>query len=94
MDDKAKMAHQLKHVQRVQDALEDVTREYWTADAKFGFFNSPHEGYAVLLEEVDELWHEIKGAQDPRRIRDEAKQVAAMAIRLMVQYGGDLNVPD
>jgi hypothetical protein len=27
--------------------------------------NSLHEGYAVLLEEVDELWEEIKRKQIP-----------------------------
>lgn len=43
--------------------------------------NTAHEGYAVLLEEVDELWDAIKGDGD---IREEAVQVAAMAIRLLV----------
>jgi NTP pyrophosphatase (non-canonical NTP hydrolase) len=46
-------------------------------------FSSTHEGYAVLAEEVDELWDEVKknGSQD--RIREEAIQVAAMAIRII-----------
>ena len=74
-------------------AVQIVNEEYWKAHRKFGSFNSPHEGYAVLLEEVDELWAEIKGTQDPNRIRDEAKQVAAMALRLMVQYGTDQGDP-
>lgn len=48
-----------------------------------GNFHNAHEGYAVLKEEVDELWDEIKkdGAKD--RIREEAVQVAAMAIRII-----------
>ena len=57
------------------------------ATKKFSSFHNTHEGYAVLLEEVDELWENIKLNQTyPRRIeliRDEAIQVAAMAIRLI-----------
>jgi NTP pyrophosphatase (non-canonical NTP hydrolase) len=50
---------------------------------------SSHEGYAVLLEEVDELWDVVKS--NPRklsdhnaRMREEAIQVAAMAIRFVI----------
>ncbi len=52
-------------------------------------FNSPHEGYAVIKEELDELWDEIKkwkycsGTIDT--MRKEAVQVAAMAIQLASQ---------
>jgi hypothetical protein len=45
------------------------------------------EGYAVLLEEVDELWEEVrKGGTEPRdldRMRKEAVQVGAMALRFL-----------
>lgn len=52
--------------------------------------NSPHESYAVLLEEVDELWHEIKDRDaQPADIQAEAVQVAAMAIRLLVDCYGE-----
>lgn len=49
--------------------------------------NSAHEGYAVLKEEVDELWEEVKKKQSQRshaKLAQEAKQVAAMAIRFMM----------
>lgn len=49
-------------------------------------FHSYHEGYAVLLEEVDELWAAIKlkpGMRNPEYIKAEATQVAAMAIRFV-----------
>lgn len=48
--------------------------------------NSAHEAYAVLLEESDELWAEIKN-RDPGidAIRKEAIQVAAMALALVVE---------
>lgn len=48
-------------------------------------FTSFHEGYAVLKEELDELWEEIKVNRVNRsrqRIHDEAIQVAAMAIEI------------
>lgn len=46
--------------------------------------NSAHEGYGVLLEEVDELWDCVKTKQKNRdlvKMRQEAIQVAAMALR-------------
>lgn len=61
----------------------EVKEEYEKAIRKFGAFNSAHEGYAVLKEEVDELWDEIKGGQNINRMREEAIQVAAMAIRFI-----------
>lgn len=60
-----------------------VLAELDRATAKFGTFNSGHEGYAIIKEEVDELWNEIK-ANNPNRAREEAIQVAAMAIRFLI----------
>lgn len=51
-------------------------------------FNNAHEGYAVMLEEVDELWEHVKTNQKKRDIaamRKEAIQVAAMAIRFAAE---------
>jgi hypothetical protein len=45
-------------------------------------FNSDHEAYAVLLEEVEEVWEEIKKKPHERiyiDIIDELVQVAAVA---------------
>lgn len=48
--------------------------------------HNAHEGYAVLLEEVDELWDEIKKKNpDMSAIRKEAVQVAAMAMRFILE---------
>jgi NTP pyrophosphatase (non-canonical NTP hydrolase) len=47
--------------------------------------NSPHEGYAVLLEELEEVWEEIKKKRSERsyeHLLDELVQVAAMAQRV------------
>jgi hypothetical protein len=47
-------------------------------------FNSAHEGYAVLLEEVDELKAEVwNRKRDPKALLKEAVQVAAMAQRFI-----------
>lgn len=49
-------------------------------------FNSLHEMYGVLLEEENELWEEIKRKNpDLQRIQDELVQVAAMALKGIVQ---------
>lgn len=66
--------------------LQCVLNEYDSASSKFEPFNSAHEGYAVLAEEVDELWDEVKGHdgyERTARMRNEAVQVAAMALRFL-----------
>lgn len=66
----------------IETILGDVRAELFQATAKFGPFNSAHEGYAVIKEEFDELWEEIKANDgDGDDARSEAIQVAAMAIR-------------
>ena len=71
-----------------QDALDAISQEVTKATNKFPPFNSPHEGFAILKEEVDELWDEVK-AHDPSNevrpeaMRKEATQVAAMALRFL-----------
>jgi len=64
--------------------VDAVINELRSARAKFPAMHSAHEGYAVLLEEMDELWDEIKtkGASI-EKMRAEAIQVAAMAIRFI-----------
>lgn len=68
---------------RIDAALAAVRLELIRATEKFGPFKSAHEGYAILLEEVDELWYEVK-ANNRQRQREEAYQVAAMAVRFLV----------
>lgn len=63
------------------DALAEVSR---AVTLGFGPAKSAHEGYAILLEEVDELkthvWMNQK-KRDIEKMRTEAIQVAAMALR-------------
>jgi predicted phage gp36 major capsid-like protein len=67
----------------VAKAANEVVDELLSAMRKFTAFNSPHEGYAVILEELDEMWDEVR-ANNTERAIEEAVQVAAMAIRFIV----------
>lgn len=72
----------------IDGLLEEVAKELEHATAKHGPMTSAHEGYAVLKEEVDELWDLIKiDAGYTQTARKEAIQVAAMALRYVL----DLN---
>ena len=69
------------------DVALEAVQELARASVKFPPFNSAHEGFAVLKEEVDELWDEVKRRPVPERqerLRAEARQVAAMALRFMM----------
>lgn len=65
--------------------LVGVKNELLKAMEHHGPMTSPHEGWAVILEEVDELWDEVKkkhGGRDMLAAK-EAIQVAAMACRYL-----------
>jgi hypothetical protein len=64
--------------------IEEVEYEFRSASSKNGAFNSAHEGWAVLYEEVEELWDEVKKKRKVRNLENmklECVQIAAMAIR-------------
>ncbi len=67
-------------------ACNAVLRELARARKKFPAMASSHEGFAILKEEVDELWDDVRGPDDSgrsARMRAEAVQVAAMALRFI-----------
>lgn len=67
-----------------------VLRELRRAMALFGPDASPHEGWAVIKEEVDELWLAIRcKGRTGQDIWDEAVQVAAMGLRFHVDIEDD-----
>ena len=71
----------------IHDIMEAVQRELVRAMDNFPSFNSAHEGYSVILEELDELWEHVKANQKNRdwaEMQKEAIQVAAMAIRFAI----------
>jgi hypothetical protein len=83
--------------QKADLALAEVKEEIMAAQCKFTPFNSPHEGYAVILEEMDELWDEVKKQprqRDMVKLRAEARQVAAMGVRFMMDCGEGLDERD
>ena len=51
-------------------------------------FHSPHEGYAIIKEELDELWDEVKKCKSiedrPENLKMEAVQLGAMVLRFLV----------
>jgi hypothetical protein len=69
--------------------LQDAGTELGKALRKFPKRqHSAHEGYAVLLEEMDELKEEVWKKQKKRNVakmRKEAIQVAAMALRFALE---------
>jgi hypothetical protein len=72
--------------------IHDVAEELHSATDRYPPMHSAHEGYAILLEEVDELWEEVRakqGSRDPERLYKEAIQVAAMAIRFAHDICGE-----
>jgi hypothetical protein len=81
-DTKAKMKPSI-----IDEVIADVEDELYGALEYWPKFNSAHEGYAILQEEVDELWDQVKINQKKRELHkmySEAKQVAAMAMRFMI----------
>ena len=65
-------------------AVEMILSELSFATSKFGKFNSTHEGYAVILEELDELWEQIKLNGTQAELAKEATQVTAMGLRFLM----------
>lgn len=65
---------------------EQVREEVLHGFAMYGPLNSHHEGYGVLLEEVNEYWDEVrKRIPDRQAMREELIQIAAVAIRTALE---------
>lgn len=59
-------------------------REIESARSKHRPINSAHEGYSVILEELDEFWEEVRkkrSLRSPDKMVAELVQIAAMAQR-------------
>jgi NTP pyrophosphatase (non-canonical NTP hydrolase) len=68
---------------QIRAAARAVKREALSTAEKWPAFRSVHEGFAVLLEEVHELWDEVRAKTvDPLKLRQEAIHVSAMALRI------------
>ena len=71
----------------MERAFDLVKKEYLRVAAMCSVekFNSTHEAYAVLKEEVDELWDEVKSNVNEKDMETEAIQVATVAIRFIAE---------
>lgn len=68
------------------DAIKYILTELDRARQAYPPFHSPHEGFAVLLEEVEELKAEVFKNRETRNLAhmtSEAIDVAAMALRFL-----------
>jgi len=59
------MSGGLEAYNRIKDDLERksvraIYNEYCKAAKQYDPFNGPHEGWAVIKEEMDELWSHVK----------------------------------
>jgi len=70
----------MNQYERVFTTINDELRR---AESIHAPIKTPHEGYAVIQEEVDELWDCIK-ANNSKQASVEARQIAAMAARFLL----------
>jgi hypothetical protein len=74
----------------LRHAITAVNFEVVEAMAAWSPLVSYHEAYAVILEELDEFWDEVKQKSEKQnldRMRTELIQIAAMAVRAIVDLG-------
>ena len=63
--------------------------EYYRSNDLYPMFHSTHEGYAVIKEEVDELWDFIKASKSVKASpeqREEIIQIMAMCIKFLESW--------
>lgn len=71
--------------------LGEVREEYARVAKEHGeHYHSAHEGWAVMFEEVDELWEEVRRKRknrDPKAMRAECVQIACCALKFALSFG-------
>ena len=82
---------------KAYETVEEIVLAYVKARSKHAPMRGPHEGYAIILEELDELWDVVKVWQpadatamddytaNMKRMRKEALHVAAMALAFLLE---------
>lgn len=70
----------------------EIETERQKAISKHGLFNSAHEGWAVMAEELEEFWESVR-ADDPDPV--ELLQLAAcaktMALQICAKHRGSIH---
>jgi hypothetical protein len=67
-------------IQKIQVAIK---AELQRATRQYGPYNSPHEGYAVILEQLDSAWDCIR-LDDFKQAKIEMIKVAAGCVRFLL----------
>jgi hypothetical protein len=70
----------------VEEIVQYVLREVASSSMDNPPMRTLHEGFGVLIEEVDEFWEEVRkkrNARDIEKIRKELIQVAAVAVKIV-----------
>lgn len=85
-------------VKAILSICAEVSVEAVAATDKHGLLHSPHEGWAVIKEELEELFDEVRdNAGKKDSARHEAIQVAATAVKYVLMLGppfGSARVPE
>ena len=71
--------------------LDEIAAEVDRAESIHPPINSLHEGYAVIAEELDEFWDQVRlksKMRDPVIVRTELIQTAAMCVRTILNVCG------
>lgn len=83
-DVKSKSATKTCYAENGEQALKMIYDEYLKSCNKhIAAFRSTHEGYAVIKEELEELWDEVK-KDDYDNCYKETVQVGAMALKFLL----------
>lgn len=70
-------------------AIAAIRAELQRANEKFAMFKTQEEGWAVILEEIDELWEHVrKNTGRTLPAAAEAVQIGAMAAKMMMSVHG------
>ena len=80
-----------ENMREAEQFLTEVRSEVRRAETIHKPINSLHEGYAVILDELDEFWEEVRkkaDQRDPMAVREELIQTAAMCVRTSVNVLG------
>lgn len=76
------------HKWEIEERELEFSTELLRAREWFGPMASAHEGYAILAEEMDELWDIVKQKQTERdyaALRKECVQLGAMVLAFLIE---------
>lgn len=81
-------------ITNIGKTIRQIIPDYNQAILKNPPFNSPHEGWAVLKQGVDQLWEEVKKNKNSRSIesmRKEATFIGATVMRFLIELCNEEN---